>query len=796
MIKYSGNTIYDWNFGDDNIVKVYKNNAVCYYKLVISGGTTSQTPCFAVVNDISQYQETEFEDVYNKADSKWYKLNNLNQYEEYGVYGSGRTITTYEGKLTIDEESSSRLPSGYTEVEYIRQNSSYNAYIDTGVKPYGSVGNSFEVSATMKAYYKNTTCDTFLSCEDVKSPYFGFGYRFVCAGGSNYQIFGSDNNTATTVTNNSDGTFTYVCSRSNVTTTYNMPISLFCGYSNSSYTTPNRFSDIEVHSMSITLNNEIVRNYVPAKRDSDNKYGLYDLVTDTFYVSPNGNNFVGGSEVNQPTTCEFMYSGETWVNLGEVSGSTATLPNKSFVLNYNAKDYDGTTHTIAKTNGQTKDVDAVCNYGYHIVDHSADGYITVTGNTRMLLSGTTYMGRNNTETGCTMTIVSKVKTNENYSILANRGANNTTQMNWMWRYPTNGIFLHGSSNYNSVTYSVNTTTAPIIASVKTYYDGGVKQTINDWTNNGSYNGNFAYGTEYNGNSSLFCDYASYNGEFWKGDFYWVYMSQEVLSDEEIQQVIAYNEGGGGTPTYPLYYTVIQDPPNNLSFSSMTEAEEYECPWVGMEATIDGITYIFSGDSISGYEWVMTSRLPSGYTEVEYVQNTTQAYINTNLQVYSSKTNSYEVEVKVIAAKHDSTTYQNVFSCMSEDSEPYQGFTYRYRSNTLSGETFPTGQNTFTVVNNADSTQNVTVTSSSSQRTYTHTYPLTLFCGLNSSRNPFRWTNSKFYSCKVTMNGVLIMDLVPCIRDNDSMVGMYDIVGNSFYYPPNYTSYQLVAGSIV
>ena len=98
MIKYNSNNINDWNFGDDNIIKVYRNNAVCYYKVVTSGDTPTpvQEPCFAVVADISQYSDTEFEDVYNKADSKWYKLNNLNQYEQYGIYGSGRAITYYD----------------------------------------------------------------------------------------------------------------------------------------------------------------------------------------------------------------------------------------------------------------------------------------------------------------------------------------------------------------------------------------------------------------------------------------------------------------------------------------------------------------------------------------------------------------------------------------------------------------------------------------------------------------------------------------------------------------------------
>ena len=102
MIKYNTKTINDWNFDEYNIVKVYNNGAVCYYKLEGSPTPTGQTPCYAVVDDITQYSSTEFVDVYDKATEKWYKLNNLNQFEEYGVYGEGRDITYYEGKLTID----------------------------------------------------------------------------------------------------------------------------------------------------------------------------------------------------------------------------------------------------------------------------------------------------------------------------------------------------------------------------------------------------------------------------------------------------------------------------------------------------------------------------------------------------------------------------------------------------------------------------------------------------------------------------------------------------------------------
>lgn len=400
MIKYNLNTINDWNFGDDNINKVYYDNAVCYYKVVSSGGTTAQTPCFAVVDNISQYQETEFEDVFNKADNSWYKLNNLSQYEKYGLYGSGLTITTYEGKLTVD---------------------------------------------------------------------------------------GSD---------------------------------------------------------------------------------------------------------------EYIYSGGSWVYVGEVSGGTAQLPNVPFTVNYNAKNYNSSTKTIAKTSGQLADVDAVISGGTPTVYNN---YITIATNTRALITGyQQYFNRDNNNPN--LTIISKQRTSgSNCHLLANRA--NT--YNWMYRAYNNKLTLHGTSEQGSVAV----TQQPVIESVRV--DGNGTATYNNYTDNTSsnYNG-FTYGGANSIGAALFAGYYNSGGEWFKGDFYWIYMSQSTLTDEQVQQVIDYNEGnGGGETIYPLEYTVKSGPPNDLVFSSMEEALAYECPWDGMTATIGGVRYVF--DSEEGWveppaaKWVAT-----------------------------------------------------------------------------------------------------------------------------------------------------------------------------------------------
>ena len=92
----------------DNI-KIGTSSVTAVYlgtNLVWSGGTTPPTPptvTYAVVDDISQYTATTYIDVYDMATDLWYKKNNNNTYEQYGVYGTstGASETYYEGKLAI-----------------------------------------------------------------------------------------------------------------------------------------------------------------------------------------------------------------------------------------------------------------------------------------------------------------------------------------------------------------------------------------------------------------------------------------------------------------------------------------------------------------------------------------------------------------------------------------------------------------------------------------------------------------------------------------------------------------------
>lgn len=617
MIKYNNSNINDWYYVDDNIIKVYRNNAVCYYKITTSGGTSGQTPCYAVVDDISQYQDTEFVDVFNKADGKWYKLNNLNQFEEYGLYGSGRNITYYQGKLTIDSgyeyiytgsswqnvgevSGSSRVPSGYVELTYAQT-----------TKQTSSSSNAFTVPIDLQAANNYIFEFTPLSWED---SYYGhvLGGNDGSTNFPRWGIFKLDNGWG-------DMTKRFICA--------------FWNY------------NLESRSSS-----------------PGGKYRVYTGVKSKFTM--NLHNYTVGE------------------------GADIKVENEG---------YEPHTHTSTTT----------FKSGYSVTAgiYNIDVFSTTNGNAAYIASLQFHNLKVETSGGTAVYDYIPVK-----------------------RTSDNKVGLYDIVNDTFNVPSAFTLTA---------------------------------------------------------------------GDEESHT------------TYPLYYDIIQDPPNNLSFSSMTEAEAYECPWVGMTVSIDGDKYVFSGDSTSGYEWVyQSSRLPIGYTEVEYLESPKKAeypYIDTGFKPNQN--------TRVIADYQytQTNTHPRCFGC-----GPYNGTAYILNAEngiTSSGEWrwkfgnssgwITTGVHTdfnrhTAEINNGKLYLDNTQIGSTAVTTFQVNDNIGLFGfienGTLGGTSSGEYMTGKFYSFKIYDNGTLVRDFVPCTRDSDSKAGMYDIVGDSFYTSPN--SYNFAAGPTV
>ena len=242
-------------------------------------------------------------------------------------------------------------------------------------------------------------------------------------------------------------------------------------------------------------------------------------------------------------------SGDCTVYLGEtlIYSPEPSLPNVPFTVNYNAKNFDPATNTIAKETGQLADVDAVIS---GTVVSNGD-YLTVSSGACASISGfSQYFNRSTSnESGTSLTIISKHKVgnSDDYChLFSNRDGVST--YNWMYRTYPSIVQFHASSAHGGIPV----TTQPVITSIRVEYVGAfdISYTYNNYTDNttSAVTGNYSYGSDSN-QANLF--FGGYDDEYFAGDFYWIYITQNVLTDAQIQQVIEYNESLPTPPTPPV-----------------------------------------------------------------------------------------------------------------------------------------------------------------------------------------------------------------------------------------------------
>lgn len=175
----------------------------------------------------------------------------------------------------------------------------------------------------------------------------------------------------------------------------------------------------------------------------------------------------------------------------------------------------------------------------------------------------------------------------------------------------------------------------------------------------------------------------------------------------------------------------------------------------------------------------TPVLPSGYTEVEYVETTGNSYVNLQIDPYSALTNSYTLETRLSSYTQSSFSY--LISSEYASSSPYYGVGLRWNYGTFQafGGSYESAHDTTVQqIDNGDGTSSFTLNCDSVTQT-NNNIPFTLFCGYYNN-NPWRWGKARFYSLSLKMNDNLERNLIPCKRDNDDVAGFYDTVYGVFY----------------
>lgn len=222
------------------------------------------------------------------------------------MLGTTEAVAMYIGSTLIWQAQTTptgRLPQGYTELAYISSTSSEGQYIDVGVKLYETANNTYDLA--IKFNLKGNGMDgntqaTMFGCQRDVNPWPGTFIRRSnnnivgrYIGGSNKDnTLGQKGNIIELPEQTSPNKNVYA---SVGNSTHGWGTSLFCYFSNDS-NSPARFAEADLYYFKLWLNGTLIRDMVPCK-DSNDVVGLYDLVNDVFYTSPNGAAFVAGPAV-------------------------------------------------------------------------------------------------------------------------------------------------------------------------------------------------------------------------------------------------------------------------------------------------------------------------------------------------------------------------------------------------------------------------------------------------------------------------------------------------------------------
>lgn len=201
----------------------------------------------------------------------------------------------------------------------------------------------------------------------------------------------------------------------------------------------------------------------------------------------------------------------------------------------------------------------------------------------------------------------------------------------------------------------------------------------------------------------------------------------------------------------------------------------------------------------------TSRLPNGYTELDYIASTKTGYqyIDLNILLYDTLNKNYDIAMKfnAIGAGGDNTTQGTIFGCQDNTGSPWPGTFIRMSNKNMvgryiggTGKDNTLGQlgNDIELTEKTPPAKNVTNYNNSNK---THTWGTSLFCIFNTldKSQRARFIEAKLYYFKLFVEGTLVRDMIPCINPSN-VVGLYDLVGGVFYSSPN--GYAFEAGNVV
>lgn len=326
--------IKDSAYNDPALLKADLEGEMFYYELLTPSETTTTTLLLGNVGDNKVFfldqndneLTTDIEISYNKLISK-----KGNKYIEWLKNKSVKKVYKRE------------LPIGYTKLKYIE--SSGEQYIDTDIIP--NINHNFSIKYELTTLIPNSiifgtrSSGTYLTSRN--QIYFNIHSEGVNKYTKLFNAYGTNDLDISEVpTVNKIVEKNHIINDNLVLENPSQPYYLFT-LNNLGSPTANAIT--KLYYFKIYERDIIVRDLIPAKRDSDGEIGMYDLVSQTFFTNQGTGEFVAGAEIQPklvyerpslPTNIEELESiestGTQWID-------TEIVPNdkSSFEVSFQSK---------------------------------------------------------------------------------------------------------------------------------------------------------------------------------------------------------------------------------------------------------------------------------------------------------------------------------------------------------------------------------------------------------------------------------------------------------------------------
>ena len=183
-----------------------------------------------------------------------------------------------------------------------------------------------------------------------------------------------------------------------------------------------------------------------------------------------------------------------------------------------------------------------------------------------------------------------------------------------------------------------------------------------------------------------------------------------------------------------------------------------------------------------------TKLPSTYTQVEYIQSSGTQYIDTGMKA------TQNTAVKIVIEGLTNASNKILGSRSSATSNNFSILTGQVSGNLSIVTDFQNYQNnrlSVNIANNLDDKFTISISktkmiiNSTEQAisSYTNfTTPANIYIFGASGTYPAGYVNAstKLYSCKIWNSGTLVRNFIPCYRNSDNVIGLYDTVNDNFY----------------